>query len=120
MAWLRALIGFVLALLLVSFAVLNTQDATLIWSPVHKPLVLPMAFAGLILMALAFTAAAVFVWLNGLPGRLKAARLERELQALRRALDDTQNALEHAQRDQMPPEQARPKGLLQALPRYGR
>ncbi len=78
---------------LIVFCIFNTQNVSFIWSPFHPPLELPMAFAGLILVGIAFLLGAIMVWLNGLPARMRARALARQLKALEEELREARQAL---------------------------
>lgn len=78
---------------LIVFCIFNTQNVSLIWSPFHPPFELPMAFAGLILIGIAFLLGAIMVWLNGLPARMRARALARQLKVLEQELREVRQAL---------------------------
>lgn len=74
MGFIKTIFGFVLAAFLVAFAVSNRQDTTLIYSPVHDPLNVPLYLLALLFMATGFVLGGTVVWLNG----SKTRRLKRQ------------------------------------------
>lgn len=96
MAFLRAIFGFIIAILLIGFAVANRQATTLVYSPVHEPLEIPLYLITLIFMAIGFILGGLAVWINSAPTR-KVKRqqrktikeLEKELETLQTKNDQT-------------------------------
>ena len=50
--------------MIVSFVVLNRQDATFYYSPLATPLNMPMWLMGLVLFAIGFVVGATLLWIN--------------------------------------------------------
>lgn len=64
MALIRTFIGFLIAVTLIAFAVTNRQSTTLIYSPFHEPLELPLYMVTLIFMAAGFFLGVMMLWIN--------------------------------------------------------
>lgn len=89
MTLIRTIFGFILAIALVAFAVANRQTATLVYSPVHDTLDVPLYLIALLFMALGFILGSVTVWINsGKTRRIKRQQrktikeLEKELEKI--------------------------------------
>ena len=82
MEFLRWIIGFIFAIFLAGFAVLNIHSVSLVWSPVHEPLDLPLYMIALPLMALGFICGGFIVWLNNAPARRTKRKQSKQIKAL--------------------------------------
>lgn len=89
MALIRSLIGLTIAAFAIGFAIANRQDVSVIYSPIHDPLTLPLYLIVLSLTAIGFILGGAFVWLS--MGSLRQTKrqqkkliksLEKELKAV--------------------------------------
>ncbi len=78
----RLIISLPLLLLLVLFALSNTQPARLGLWPTDFQLEVPLSLAMLVAMAGAFLAGALIVWLGGLGQRRRAREAEHNIRLL--------------------------------------
>ena len=90
MALIRTFIGFLIAITLIAFAVTNRQTTTLVYSPLHDPLELPLYMVTLLFMAAGFVLGVFILWINTSKTRktkreqMKAIKaLEKELETLK-------------------------------------
>ena len=80
------IIGFIVALAVAGFAVFNRQSVSLVFSPVHPPLELPLYAVGLGLMAAGFILGSFMVWLNAAEIRRIRRRQMRQIRKLEKEL----------------------------------
>lgn len=92
MSILRAVWGFVLAVALMGFAVSNRQDATLVFSPVHEPLQIPLYIIALLFMAAGFILGAVTMWFNGAKSRKLKRQQRKTIKTLEKELAGAKKA----------------------------
>ncbi len=64
MALIRTFIGFLIAITLIAFAITNRQTTTLVYSPLHDPLELPLYMVTLLFMAAGFFLGIMMLWIN--------------------------------------------------------
>lgn len=99
----RFLVGVALLpvfLALLSFALANRQDVTLSFWPFDAQIVLPLSLVALGLLFLGILLGAMIGWLGGLPKRLQAYALRRELAAAQKHVTELQTKLAaHAAKD---------------------
>ena len=88
MSLIRNIFGILIAAIVIAFAVSNRQDTTLIYSPVHEPLEVPLYLITLLFLAIGFMFGGFVVWLNSAPTRRvkrqqrkHIVELEKELQS---------------------------------------
>ena len=77
MAFLRTIFGFIVAVALIGVAVSNRQITTLVYSPIHEPLEVPLYLITLIFLAAGFVFGGLLVWMNSAPTR-KVKRQQRK------------------------------------------
>ena len=83
---LRWTLSLIVTALVLLFAIANRADVPLVWSPVHKPIDVPLCAAVLGGAALGFLFGAVFVWLTGGPLRAEHRRHKKKVVELERQL----------------------------------
>lgn len=79
MAFVRGIVGLVLAILFVAFAVANRQHVEIVWSPLHPNLDLPLYIVTLGALAIGFAFGAFVIWLESLPQRISKTRQIKKL-----------------------------------------
>ena len=86
-------ISLIFALILAGFAIYNREITTLIWSPLHDPLNLPLHILTLSFMIAGFLIGGFLVWLNTAPIRKERKQLKKRLTSLEKQLEtlDTPN-----------------------------
>jgi uncharacterized integral membrane protein len=89
MSLIRWIVGTLFALAAVLFAVGNLNGVSIVWSPVHPALDMPVSVFGLGMMALGFVLGGALVWINAQP-------LRRERRAQKKRIRDLETALEAA------------------------
>jgi len=90
MAFFRTIFGFVLAITLTGFAIANRQETTLIYSPVHEPLNVPLYLITLIFLALGFILGGMVVWMNNAPTRKVKRQQRKTIKSLEKELGSLQ------------------------------
>lgn len=90
MALIRTFIGFLIAISLIAFAITNRQTTTLVYSPLHEPLELPVYMITLLFMGAGFFLGIMMLWINtGRTRKIKREQrqaiknLEKELESLK-------------------------------------
>lgn len=109
MALLRNLIGFLIATSLIAFAVTNRQSTTLVYSPLHEPLELPLYMVTLLFMGCGFFLGAVIVWMN----MGKTRKTKREQRKTIKELEDELKTLKGDKVETVEP----PSEFFPALPK---
>ncbi|MEM7651006.1 MAG: LapA family protein [Pseudomonadota bacterium] len=109
MSLIRAILGFIMALALTGFAVSNRQDTTLIYSPLHDPLEVPLYLIALLFMAAGFILGAMAVWFNG----AKTRKLKRQQ---RKTIKTLEKELSEIKKTQLESEKQPPSEFFPALP----
>ena len=106
----RHIVGFVLAVALVAFAIFNRQIVSVSYSPINEPAQIPLYLISLGLFALGFVIGGAVVWLNTAPGQFNMRRQQRrKIKTLEKELASVKpEAAPHA-----PP----PADFFPALPR---
>jgi uncharacterized integral membrane protein len=88
--------GLVLLILALSFALSNKQDVTVAMWPFKESLQAPLYAIGLAPLAFGFIVGGFGGWISGLPHRLHARRLNKELSSLTSKIGELQkNASVH-------------------------
>jgi len=87
-----------LLLLLILFALSNTETARLSLWPTNMLIEAPLSLLMLMAMGIAFLLGALCTWVAGLGARLRARRAEQATAALRTELQATQARLARAER----------------------
>ncbi len=90
MAFFRTIFGFIIAVLLIGFAVSNRQGTTLVYSPIHDPLEVPLYLIALIFLASGFILGAVVVWMNSAGVRKVKRQQRKTIKALEKELGTLQ------------------------------
>ena len=90
MAFFRTIFGFIIAVLLIGFAVSNRQATTLIYSPIHDPLEVPLYLIALIFLATGFILGGLIVWTNSAPTRKVKRQQRKTIKALEKELGTLQ------------------------------
>lgn len=88
----RNIIGFTIAIALIAFAVSNRQDTTLIYSPVHDALTVPLYLITLLFLGLGFVLGAFMVWVNGGSVRKSRRHQKKQIKALEKELEGIKSA----------------------------
>ena len=88
MGFIRAIIGSFIAIVTVGFAVLNRQDVSVIWSPLHEALSLPLFAICLGIGAFGFLFGALTMWFNGGHIRREKRRQRKEIKSLEKELNE--------------------------------
>lgn len=112
MNFVRGIIGFFLAVFLAGFAVLNRHDVSVVISPAHEALDLPLYLIALGLMAIGFVIGGVFVWMNGASGR----RVRRQQ---RKTIKGLEKELQNIDKDDVSATSSPPSEFFPALPKRG-
>ena len=89
MALLRWIAGFVIASALIAFALLNRQDITLTFSPLHPPVDIPLYAIIFCAVFTGFLIGAGTVWFGAAPLRRERRRQRKQIRALEETLKDT-------------------------------
>lgn len=87
MGFIRIVVAFIITVLTLGFAVMNRQDVTLVWSPFHEHLTLPLFIVALATAATGFLFGACLIWLNGGRGRREKRKQKREIKSLQKELE---------------------------------
>lgn len=88
MAFIRAFIGFLFAIMLTVFAVYNRHDVSVNLGPTLPSYEFPLYLIVLGFMAVGFVFGGIFVWLNGASVRRSKRKQRKEIKALEREVDD--------------------------------
>ncbi len=96
MAFFRTIFGFIIAILLIGFAIANRQETALIYSPIHEPLNVPLYLISLIFLAIGFILGGLIVWMNNAPTRKVKRQQRKTIKALEKELSTAQNKTESA------------------------
>jgi uncharacterized integral membrane protein len=86
MRFLSSFLVVVLTPLLILFAVFNSSDALLTWSPIHQPVNLPLYILVLAPLALGFVLGLLMGWISGSRIRGRSRRQRREIKKLEKEL----------------------------------
>lgn len=105
MTFLRWIAGTLFAIAAVLFAVANLADVSVVWSPFHPALVMPLSVFGLGMAAVGFVAGGVLVWINGQSVRCDLRARKKQIRDLESALDSAnENTLTPVRKnDSLPP-----------------
>lgn len=66
----------------VAFVVLNMQEATLYYSPIANPIVLPLWLLGIVLFSVGFVVGGLLIWLSYSPVRYELRQTRKNLKAV--------------------------------------
>ena len=88
MSLIKNIFGIIFAIALVAFAISNRQDTTLIYSPVHEAMTVPLYFITLIFLGAGFLLGAATVWLNSGHIRKTKRQQKRQIKALEKELEN--------------------------------
>ncbi len=94
-AFLKTILTLALSAILAAFAVLNQDQMSLVYSPIHDAVLLPESIVILGAMGAGFFLGAVVVWFSGGKDR----RLKREAQREARHLHKELDKMEHQSKD---------------------
>jgi len=86
MGFIRAIIGSLIVIVTVGFSILNRQDVSVMWSPIHEALSLPLFAVSLGTGALGFLLGALVMWFNGGHIRREKRRQRKEIKSLEKEL----------------------------------
>lgn len=92
MSLIRTIFGFILAVLLTVFAILNRQKVEIVFSPVHESYEAPLYLIALCMLGLGFLIGALTVWLNGGSLRRLKRRQRKTIKALEREIETMKKA----------------------------
>ncbi len=87
MSLIRWILGTLFALAAVLFAVGNLRGVSIVWSPVHPALEMPVSVFGLGMMALGFVLGGALVWINAQPLRSERRAQKKRIRDLEAALE---------------------------------
>lgn len=90
MNFIRTVLGFIIAIAAVVFAVMNRQSAEIIWSPIHSSIHVPVYLIALAAMACGFVLGGVVVWFNGGKVRSQKRKQKRQIKKLETELEQVQ------------------------------
>jgi len=91
-AFLKGIIGFIVAIAVVIFALANRGAVSVIWSPVHSPAELPVFSLVLVSLLIGFVAGGAMVWLNDMPLRRERRRQKKHIAGLERKVKENDEA----------------------------
>lgn len=91
-AFLKGIIGFVVVLAVVIFALANRGAVSVIWSPIHSPAELPVFSLVLISLLVGFVAGGGMVWLNDMPLRRERRRQKKHIAGLEKRIKESDEA----------------------------
>jgi uncharacterized integral membrane protein len=90
MAFIRWIAGALLTLAAIVFAIANINLVEVVWSPLHQPLVMPLALACLLAFAGGFLAGSLFLWARGLSARMESRRQRKQINKLQHDLAESE------------------------------
>ena len=90
MEFLRWIVVSLLTVALAVVVVMNRNDVTLYWSPLHEPLQLPCYLILLFFAAIGFVFGSFIVWVNYAPLRREKRRQKKELIVLEKQIKNPQ------------------------------
>ncbi len=96
MALIRTFIGFLIAITLIAFAVTNRQTTTLVYSPLHEPLELPLYMVTLLFMAVGFFLGVMVLWINSGKTRSVKRQQRKTIKELEKELESVKESTEQA------------------------
>ena len=91
MGFIKNIFGILFAIALIAFAISNRQDTTLIYSPVHDAMTVPLYFITLLFLGAGFLLGAVTVWLNSGHIRKTKRQQKRQIKALEKELENVKS-----------------------------
>ncbi|MCC6597842.1 MAG: DUF1049 domain-containing protein [Alphaproteobacteria bacterium] len=109
MGLIRTIFGFVLAIALTVFAILNQQSVSVILSPVHDAVEMPLYLIALYMLGTGFFIGALTVWLNSGSLRRLKRRQRKTIKTLEKELKDI--------KETKPPSAPPPADFFPALPK---
>lgn len=83
----RWILGVVLTVVFVIFAIANRQDVSVTWHPLWDAIDLPLYLVALIPLLMGFFIGSLIMWLGALPMRFNASRQKRKIEKLQKELD---------------------------------
>lgn len=91
MAFFRWIAGFVMAVLVSAFAVMNREDVSFVWSPVHDPVQVPMYLVVLGALVAGFLFGGFVVWVSGSKVRREKRLQKKEIKNLEKHIVKLEN-----------------------------
>lgn len=91
-AFLKGIIGFVIAIAVVIFALANRGAISVVWSPVHSPAEFPVFSLVLVSLLIGFVAGGGMVWLNDMPLRRERRRQKKHIAGLEKKMKENDEA----------------------------
>lgn len=88
-AIIRWIVSLLVAVAAILFAVANREAASVVWSPLHAPVELPLFVWVLGGTLIGFVLGGFMVWLNGAAVRRERRRQRKIIRTLEKELDDT-------------------------------
>jgi len=83
----RWIIGFVMAVCIAGFAVFNRAVVSVVWSPIHDPVTMPLYLTALGALVVGFLFGGVTVWLNMASVRREKRQQKKELKVMEKEID---------------------------------
>lgn len=90
MNFIRTVLGFIIAVAAIAFAVMNRQSAEVVWSPIHDSLQIPVYLIALAAMAAGFVLGGIVVWFNGGKVRSEKRKQKKIIRKLETELEQVQ------------------------------
>jgi uncharacterized integral membrane protein len=84
----RWLIGFIITVAVMGFAVFNRQVVEFYYTPFHPPVELPLYMVALGFVVFGFMTGAGMVWLEAIPVRWASRKQRKEIRKLEKKLDE--------------------------------
>ncbi len=88
---LRTILAALTALVCVAFALAHTQTMTVMYSPVHEAVTLPVAVVVLAMFGFGFVIGGLMVWLNGHEKRAEHRALKKKSRVQDKEIDHWRN-----------------------------
>lgn len=82
----RFLIGVPLVFLLLGFVMLNRQDTSIVYSPMHEPLTAPIMWIGMLFLCVGFLSGVILLWAEYGSVRQKSRAMAKQVKQLEKQL----------------------------------
>lgn len=89
-AFLRWILGFIITVAAVLFALANRTIVSVIWSPFHSAMEVPVFLPALASLVLGFMLGGAMVWLNGAERRREQRHQRKQIRKLEQMIEDSE------------------------------